>query len=136
MIKYLCLIAVSCLVGCAHSEISAYQTSEICRNPYSASVDSIAVDAIVYTDLHGDYLRIKSCPNHTVAIDFTNSDLYADDHADLLRQMRVNANHHKGSVEMVISGSYVGSDKVTHRATFVAKSVVSYKFSESSDIYH
>ena len=86
---------------------------------------------LVYADRHGDYVRIESCPNNALAIDFSNSGLYEKKFEKLLNQMRVNANRGGAPIRMVVSGSYTGSRGDDSRATVVVTRIIKYDLTAS-----
>lgn len=91
-------------LGCVHSTVSSPGNITICSEQWSEGAPFSNLAVAVYPDQHGDYAKIKSCPERNYAINFSESGLFDEENSELLRQMRFNASHGVQPINMVISG--------------------------------
>lgn len=114
-------------MACAHPGASTGPVSAVCdlRLPKTVKFTELSVHA--YTNQHGSYLTIDRCPDHTVAVDYSRIDLYADRHKELLKQMQISAYQGGYPIKMRISGSYSGSTSEDDRATVFVDRILGYE---------
>jgi len=111
--------------ACTHLN-AAPALKDLCNIRLSQTVRFADLPVRTYTDSHGSYLLIEACPDHTVSVDFSQSNLYTERYKDLLRQMRVNAFQGGNPIRMRISGTYTGSASQDTRATVVVDKILDY----------
>lgn len=118
-------LAISIIpMACAHAWTAS--AADVCnlRLPRTVEFTGLAVHA--FTDRHGSYLTIDACPNHPVAVDYSRSGLYNEQHKELLKQMQISAYQGGYPIKMRISGSYSGSTSEDVRATVFVEKILGY----------
>ena len=112
--------------ACSHFDMNP-NAEVLCdiRLSQTVSFDDLSVRA--YSDRHGSYLTLDACPDHTVSVDYSRSDLYSRGHEDLLRQMRLSAFQGVNPIKMRISGTYTGSDGKDIPAIVIVDRILGYE---------
>ena len=126
MIRIGLFVVSSCVCACTHLGATP-PIKDLCNIRLSQTVRFSDLSVRAITDRHGSYLLIDACPDHTVSVDFSQSDLYTERYKDLLKQMRVNAFQGGNPIRMKISGTYTGSDGKDIPATVVVDKILEYE---------
>ena len=116
----------SAVCACAHIDAAPF-AKDLCNIRLSQTIKFSDLSVRTYTDTHGSYLLIDACPEHSVSVDFSKSDLYTDRYKDLLKQMLISANRGGYPIKMRISGTYSGSDGKDVPATVVVDKILAYQ---------
>lgn len=129
MLRIYLFILSNVLTACTRSDGTLNSTADICDINLKNTIKFTDLAVHTFTDRHGSYLTIDLCPNHTVAVDFSDSDLYVARHKELLKKMRVSSYQGGSPLKMRISGSYKGSDGKDRPATIVVDEILEHELS-------
>lgn len=124
-IKVLSVSFLAC--SCSTINERSVSTRDVCNINLNKAINFENLSVRSFTDSHGSYFSIDICPGHTVAADFTNSDLYTVQHESLFKQMRISAYQGGYPIKLKISGIYKGSRSEADRATMFVHRILEYK---------
>lgn len=119
------LVILSIGFGCPVFLASTKQ--ELCNIKLPKTIRFEDLTVKVFTDRHGSFLKIERCSNHTVAADFSKSDLYKTQYSSLLKNMRMSAYRGGYPIKMTVSGSYTGSYGDNKFAIIVIDKILDYE---------
>lgn len=93
--------------------------SNVCNQEDNVGTQFSRLAIKAFADQHGDYAKVDDCPERVFAIDWSESGLFDDQHADLLAQMRMNSSRGGQAINMVVSGSIQVGDRDGHSRVYL-----------------
>ncbi|MGH6612623.1 hypothetical protein [Sphingomonas sp.] len=115
-------------VACAHASQINTTHPTVCSSTYEGNSDLINIDILVVSDQHGSVATIKSCPDRSFSIDFSDSNLFTKQYSPLLDKIQLDSVRGGNPIEMQITGLLRKSTGSEVRDTIMVRYIGKYQF--------